>query len=308
MIKRKKQQKELTQHTIEKYTLGKNASILFALVSAPIFLIIGLIVLMIDGIAGKTSMWGMILVAIFIVMMVMAIFLISHYDKERQKLIQKVSTSSFKMFFKYFSDADTKKAVYFEMKDIFMYGLWHIVDTNPFLRVFAETDALELNKDFIKNKISKKEFLALSMFKCLTFRKEGIVYRNQYIYLNQESFLELTNAYAKIYFDEENHTEEYLTKCEEIEKQYNSAKLYAIEHYEGLANNIGMKERFINFSNNARSVIYLKQIMVICAIIGFFIQPINSMTNEMVTKLFNGITIILLLVDVAKKSDKDIIH
>ncbi len=303
-----KQQESLTQQAIAKYARRKNVSILLELGSSTISLILGLIILMIEGITGKTSTVGIWLVTFFIMMMVVTICCICHYEKVRQKLIQKVTASSLKLFFEYFSDADHKKALYFEMKDIFMYGIWHIVDTNSFLRVFSEADALELDRESIKDKITKKEFLILSMFKCLTFRKEGIVYRNQYIYLDHDKFLELINAYAKIYSDEKNHTDEYLTKCKEIEKKYTEDKMYAIEHYEGLTDKIGLKERFINFSNNTRSVVYLKRMMVVCAIIGFFIQPINNITNEIVTKLFNAITIILLLVDVAQKSDKDILH
>lgn len=308
MLKPKNKQENLTQQNIKKYTYGKNISILLTLICAILCLIIGLISLMIEGFTKKPSIWGTLLVSTYIIMMVAAIFYISYYDKKRKRLIQQVNTTSFKLFFNYFSNANPKKSLYFEMKDIFLYGIWHIVDTNSYLRIFSEVDALELDKDTIKNKISKKEFLVLSMFNCLTYRQEGILYRNQHIYMDQEKFLAIINAYAKIYFDDRNHTNEYLTKCAAIEKKYLPDKMYAIEHHEGLPNNIGIKERFINFSNDINSIIWLKKWMIFFAIVGFFVQPFNEITNEIVTKLFNGITIILLLVDVSQKSDKDTIH
>ncbi|GAA6261035.1 hypothetical protein F100043J3_20670 [Mediterraneibacter gnavus] len=56
------------------------------------------------------------------------------------------------------------------------------------------------------------------MFRCLTFRKNNVLYRNQIIFLNQKKFIEIIQAYEKILLDKNNHLSEYITKCHTIEK------------------------------------------------------------------------------------------
>lgn len=194
------------------------------------------------------------------------------------------------------------------MKDIFMYGLWQLKDKNPYLKEISEQEEYIFDYASLKNKISRKEFLASSMFRCLTFRKNNVLYRNQIIFLNQKKFIEIIQAYEKILLDKNNHLSEYITKCHTIEKKYSRDKENAIKTYEGLAKDIGIRERFVNFSSNQRSVKNLKKIFAFIAIVGLLLQNVNDDLNRITTMVFNVITIVLLLVDAAQRNDEDILH
>lgn len=101
---------------------------------------------------------------------------------------------------------------------------------------------------------------------------------------------------------------EYITKCHTIEKKYSRDKENAIKTYEGLAKDIGIRERFVNFSSNQRSVKNLKKIFAFIAIVGLLLQNVNDDLNRITTMVFNVITIVLLLVDAAQRNDEDILH
>lgn len=168
--------------------------------------------------------------------MATSIVLISHYEKMRSKLINKMDTKSFSVFFDYFTKMKGKKKnfVYYEIKDIFMYGLWQLKDKNPYLKEISEQEECIFDYDSIKTKINKEEFLASSMFRCLTFRKNNVLYRNQIIFLNQEKFIEIIQAYEKFFWIR-------ITICLSILesatllKKYSRDKENAIKNYEGLA-------------------------------------------------------------------------
>lgn len=200
-----------------------------------------------------------------------------------------------------------------------MYGLWKLKDNNPYLKQLSEIESTDFDDiEVVKAHINKKEFMASSIFRCLTFKKDDKIYRNQYIFLDQEKFLKIIDAYAHIYSDEKNHTKEYIVKCSEIEKKYRKDKEYAKENYIGLAKKLGYKERFSNFSNDPKCVLILKKALVVAAIIGMLLQigvtletcikKYENEINTFVTLLYNFITILLLLVDIAQLDEKKMLH
>lgn len=93
-----------------------------------------------------------------------------------------------------------------------------------------------------------------------------------------------------------------------MKKKYSRDKENAIKNYEGLAKNIGIRERFVNFSSNQRSVRDLKKIFAFIAIVALVLQNVNADLNRIATIVFNVITIVLLLVDVSQRDDEDILH
>lgn len=301
---------ELTLQEIQRYAKNKTMLIASAFIIAIISMLVAFIFFSLEGLAKLGTHIGLPAIVTYIITSMVALIGISHYEKVRNKLINKVDTKTFKIFFDYFKNMQNKKKnyVYYEVKDIFMYGLWNLKDRNPYLKYISETDSLEFEFNDIKNKVNKKEFLASSIFRCLTFHKNAVLYRNQRIFLNQEKFIDIIKAYSNIFFNEKYHTEEYIKECHKIEENYFDDKTYAIEHYEGLSKKIGRVERFVNFSNNARSVKDLKKVLAVFAFIGLIVQHINEDTSIMVTILYNCITIVLLLVDVAQRNDSNTLH
>lgn len=306
----KMKNEELSLNEIITYAKQKTAVILSSLILSVIGIIVGGIFLLLEGLKITDSKIGFYAILLFLISMATSIVLISHYEKMRSKLINKMDTKSFSVFFDYFTKMKGKKKdfVYYEIKDIFMYGLWQLKDKNPYLKEISEQEEYIFDYDSIKTKINKEEFLASSMFRCLTFRKNNVLYRNQIIFLNQEKFIEIIQAYEKILLDKDNHLSEYIRKCYIIEKKYSRDKENAIKNYEGLAKNIGIRERFVNFSSNQRSVRDLKKIFAFIAIVALVLQNVNADLNRIATIVFNVITIVLLLVDVSQRDDEDILH
>ena len=303
-------EEQLTLEQIKRYAKRKTRWILISLIISGIGLIIGCLFSIFEGIQIIETNIALPAFLLYIASSVVAFVAISHYEKVRYNLIYKVDTKTFGFFFDYFLEMRSKKKTfeYYEIKDIFMYGLWAMKDTRICLKEISETDSINFNIDEIKDKVSCKEFLASSIFRCLTFHKNGILYRNQYIFLDQNKFSEIIKLYSVIYKNKNFHTLEYLKECHKIEKRYYEDKQYAIENYKGLAKNIGRIEKFVNFSNNAKSVKYMKKILAIFAIIGVFVQHINNTANIIVTVFYEGITIILLLVDVTQRDEEKNLH
>lgn len=300
--------KEITLQEIKKYATWKTFSIASALLLTVICVITACIFFALEGIGFVKEAIAVPTMCIFIIAMMISIISITYYEKIRNRLIEKVDTKSLRIFFEYFINVEKKDFVYYEVKDIFMYGLWKLKDRDQYLKYISETDSIEFNIEDISGKINKKEFLASSIFRCLTFHKDDIIYRNQFIFLDQEKFVKIIKAYAEVYVEEKNHTLEYVNKCKEIEEKYYDDKLFAKNNYKGLSKKVGKVEQFINFSNNPIAVKCLKKVLVAMAIVGLFIQPFNESTNRLVTILFNCITIILLLVDVVQKDEKNILQ
>lgn len=304
---------------ISKYAIQKTIILSSSLLIAAGGVLAGVGWTLFDLIQNENSVVPVILFSIYVIAIVFSIFAIMHYDKVRKKLIDEFGTNSLKEFFEYFT-SDTKRSfAYYEAKDIFMYGLWKLKDNNPYLKQLSEIESTDFDDiEVVKAHINKKEFMASSIFRCLTFKKDDVIYRNQHIFLDQEKFLKIIDAYAHIYGDEKNHTKEYIVKCREIEKKYRKDKEYAKENYIGLAKKLGYKERFSNFSNNPKSVLTLKKALVVAAIIGMLLQigatletcikKYENEINTFVTLLYNFITILLLLVDVAQLDEKKMLH
>lgn len=303
---------------ISKYAVQKTIVLSSLLLIAAAGALVGTVWMWFDMIQKVDSIVPVILFGVYVIATVFSIVALMYYEKVRKKLIDEFSTSSLKEFFEYFK-LDTKRSfAYYEVKDIFMYGLWKLKNNNPYIKQLSEMESTDFNIKDVKAHINKKEFMASSIFRCLTFKKDDIIYRNQYIFLKQEKFLEIIKAYADIYDDEKNHTEEYIVKCCEIEKKYKKDKEEGKKKYKELAKTLGYKERFSNFSNNPKSVSTLKKTLVVVAILGMLLQigatvetSIKKYENEInisVALLYNFITILLLLVDIAQLDEKKMLH
>ena len=304
---------------IKKYAKRKTGTLVIALLLAVTTLLLGAIFAILEGFKMVNTSVTLVLYLVFVSAMVAVIILITHYEKVREKLIDEVGTKSLREFFDYFSDVEKKDYIYYEIKDIFMYGLWRLKDKNTYLKVMSEDENYRFEIEEIKRTgITKKEILAASMFRCLTFKKDGLIFRNQKIFLDQNKFLEILNQYAKIYQDSFNHCEEYIAKCSRIEEIYCKDKEIAKAEYNGLPKGTGRWERFVVFSNNPNSVRFFKKVLVVAAMVSmlflclaqFEMIPVKykEEISFIVTCVFNLITIVLLLVDIAKKDEKELLH
>lgn len=304
---------------IKKYAKRKTWVLVIALLLVVISLLLGGIFAVLEGLKVVNVSVALVLYLVFVSAMVAVIILITHYEKVREKLVEEVGTNSLREFFDYFCNVGKKDYIYYEVKDIFMYGLWRLKDKNTYLKIMSEDENYIFEIDEIRRTgITKKEILAASMFRCLTFKKDGLIFRNQKIFLDQNKFLEILNQYAKIYQDSFNHREEYIAKCSRIEEIYRKDKEIAKAEYNGLPKGTGRWERFVVFSNNPNSVRVFKKALVVAAMVSmlflclaqFEMIPVKykEEISFIVTCVFNLITIVLLLVDIAKKDEKELLH
>lgn len=304
---------------ISKYAKRKTCIIVISLLLATITLLFGGIFTILQVLKITNISLTLTLYLVFIVGLVILIIAITHYEKERKKLIDEFGIKSLGEFFYYFNNVKKKDYIYYEVKDIFMYGLWKLKDENPYLKLMSEDEEYRFVADDIREKgITKKEILATSIFRCLTFKKEGFVYRNQKIFLDQNKFIKILNEYSEIYQDNNNHRDDYIEMCNKIEETYRADKEVAKANYNGLSKEIGRWERFVVFSNKPNAVMGLKKLLIVFAIISMILlnlvyfkivpEKYERELNFYITCVFNLITIVLLLVDIAKKDEKDLLH
>lgn len=94
---------ELSLNEIITYAKQKTAVILSSLILSVIGIIVGGIFLLLEGLKITDSKIGFYAILLFLISMATSIVLISHYEKMRSKLINKMDTKSFSVFFDYFT-------------------------------------------------------------------------------------------------------------------------------------------------------------------------------------------------------------
>ena len=301
------------------YAKRKNWSLVGALILSILALVLGVVCNVVKCIGGKDISLAIRLYLVFVVGLVVMYIVITHYEKVRQELINEVGTKSLGEFFDFLCDETKKDYVYYEVKDIFMYGLWRLKDKNAYMKMVSEKDEHIFSYDeIIDNNITNKEILAASMFRCLTFKRDGLVYRNQMIFQNQKKFQNVLDEYAKVYGNKNNHRNEYINICNRIEETYREDKINAKKEGKGLTKEIGKWEQFVVFCNNPKLVMLLRKIFVVIAIASMLLlfcvqyeiipEKYENQISFYVTCVFNMITIVLLLVDIAKKDEKEVLQ
>ncbi len=171
----RKETKILTIKEIQRYAKRKTVLIISILVVAILSILTACISFLLVGFNLIPYNLGLPASIIYIVTMLLAVVTISYYEKVRNKLIDNVTKDTLKIFFEYFNNETKKVFVYYEVKDIFMYGLWRLKDKNPYIKYISEIDDDEFDLTEAKGIIKKREILAASMFRCLTFRKNDYI-------------------------------------------------------------------------------------------------------------------------------------
>lgn len=291
---------------VRKYAICKTLTLSFSLLIAAVGVIIWALFSLVAGFCRLNTHVPVFLFGVYIIAMAVAIAATSHYDKVREQLINEFGIKSLEEFFEYFTSETKRRFVYYETKDIFMYGLWRLNDNNPSLKQLYEINTTALNKENIKH-IHKEDIMVSSIFKCLTFKKDDRIYRNQHIFLDQEKFLKIIDAYAIIYKEEKNNKRKYIKNCGKIEKKYQKDKEYAKENYKKITKKPKVSQCIYKFLNESWGVLFFKIVLLIIAVIALTVYT-NATTeiwecyidsiNFIVTVIFDAIAIILLFMDI----------
>lgn len=174
-----------------------------------------------------------------------------------------------------------------ELKYIFIKGLLYWINKNE----YTYCDDMQ-RQEMIKNKIiTKKQFLLISIFKCVSIKGSDI---NELIYINE--FSKIVEKYTDILKDERNNGNEYISKCFEIEEQFKALKKEAEETqtYSYIKKRTFVED-WVEFCSNLRTVKITKFIILIVAILIQIFQ--NMLDKNLVSNTFNFITIILLAIE-----------
>ncbi len=174
-----------------------------------------------------------------------------------------------------------------ELKYIFIKGLLYWINKNE----YTYCDDMQ-RQEMIKNKIiTKKQFLLISIFKCVSIKGSDI---NELIYINE--FSKIVEKYTDILKDERNNGNEYISKCFEIEEQFKALKKEAEETqtYSYIKKRTFVED-WVEFCSNLRTVKITKFIILIVAILIQIFQ--NVLDKNLVSNTFNFITIILLAIE-----------
>lgn len=179
------------------------------------------------------------------------------------------------------------KYQFVELKYIFIKGLLYWINKNE----YTYCDDMQ-RQEMIKNKmITKKQFLLISIFKCVSIKGSDI---NELIYINE--FSKIVEKYTDILKDERNNGNEYISKCFEIEEQFKALKKEAEETqtYSYIKKRTFVED-WVEFCSNLRTVKITKFIILIVAILIQIFQ--NVLDKALVSNTFNFITIILLAIE-----------
>lgn len=179
------------------------------------------------------------------------------------------------------------KYQFVELKYIFIKGLLYWINKNE----YTYCDDMQ-RQEMIKNKIiTKKQFLLISIFKCVSIKGSDI---NELIYINE--FSKIVEKYTDILKDGRNNGNEYISKCFEIEEQFKALKKEAKETqtYSYIKKRTFVED-WVEFCSNLRTVKITKFIILIVAILIQIFQ--NVLDKALVSNTFNFITIILLAIE-----------
>lgn len=179
------------------------------------------------------------------------------------------------------------KYQFVELKYIFIKGLLYWINKNE----YTYCDNMQ-RQEMIKNKIiTKKQFLLISIFKCVSIKGSDI---NELIYINE--FSKIVEKYTDILKDGRNNGNEYISKCFEIEEQFKALKKEAEETqtYSYIKKRTFVED-WVEFCSNLRTVKITKFIILIVAILIQIFQ--NVLDKALVSNTFNFITIILLAIE-----------
>ena len=257
---------------------------------------------------------------VYVLFLVIAIIALNYFEKKRGKLISIVNEDMLKVFFEYFKGIKEPNYIYYEIKDIFMYGLWNLSESNEYLKILMFTDLTEEHEAEIIDNVYKKSFMAASLFRCLTFKQDGITFRNQEIYLKQGVFLKIVDEYEKIYSDKQCIKKDFVQKCKAIEQKYKDYKISAQKNYKGIPEKTSFMNRCYILINKPNFVLGLNVVLFVTAIIFaglqamahfFTVEKIDvdiGNIDYIVTVIFEAITIILLWVDIVSQNKKRGIH
>lgn len=173
------------------------------------------------------------------------------------------------------------KYQFVELKYIFIKGLLYWINKNE----YTYCDDMQ-RQEMIKNKIiTKKQFLLISIFKCVSIKGSDI-----------NEFSKIVEKYTDILKDGRNNGNEYISKCFEIEEQFKALKKEAEETqtYSYIKKRTFVED-WVEFCSNLRTVKITKFIILIVAILIQIFQ--NVLDKALVSNTFNFITIILLAIE-----------
>lgn len=257
---------------------------------------------------------ALVFYVLYIVAMLMSILIINHYGKVRKRLITKFETTSLGSFFEYFSKNPKINSAYYEIKDIFLYGLWKLKDENDYVKHVPVLDLSKIDDEAIFKDIQKKQIMSASIFRCLTYENKGVIYRNQRIYLDSKLFSDIIIEYQSVYSNKNNHKHEYIEKCGEIEEKYKKYKIEAKATFLGLPKKATFLGQWCSFVSKPENVNILKKTLAITALVLFVAQILTHVTkwqcleklniDFVATLVYEVITIVLLWVDILI-ADKD---
>lgn len=295
---------------IKTYAKQKVIILSLSLLVSGVGILIACIFTLLEGSGILNTNVALIFYVLYIVAMLISILVINHYAKVRKRLISKFETTSLKDFFKYFSDNPPIDFAYYEIKDIFMYGLWKLKDENDFIKLALTLDLSKIDNEATFKNIQKKQIMSASIFRCLTYENNGVIYRNQRIYLDSKLFSDIIKKYQAVYDNKNNHRHEYIEECRKIEEKYKEYKTEAKATFQGLPKKQTFLGQWYSFVSKPDNISILKNLLFITALVFFVAQVLVHFTewqylkdymsdiDFIVTLIYEAITIVLLWVDI----------
>lgn len=184
------------------------------------------------------------------------------------------------------------KNEFVELRYFFTKGLFFWMKNHEFIKY----NDLQRETMLKEKKITKKQFLLISIFKCISIHDNDI---NSKIYVSQ--FLKLIKKYNSVLENEQNNGCQYIHECFEIEKEFQTLKEEAEQTQKySYTKDQSFIEIFCIFCSDYRLVKITKKILLVMTILAVIFQDLIN--SEAMSNIFNMITIILLAIDIG--SDK----
>ncbi len=231
----------------------------------------------------------------------------------RKKAMQSFSVQSFNQYMDEVNNISPKAKKPSEVRffEIFIYSMWEYVEADTRLKQTLFMD--EIEKDNI-DEIAHVKLIIVSLLRCLTYTRDGRVYRIPSIYRDSSKLYEIINAYKEIYEKQQKNNISksiMLEDLKNVENKYLDSKKLAKEKWSVLSNSGGgLKEVFSSTINNEEQLLFTKKI---CAVVGLILLILDicidiSEWDKNIAIVFEIITVYLLFVDISKDKDFNYLH
>ncbi len=212
----------------------------------------------------------------------------------------------------------------YQIADILIYALWRVVANSSLLYEMFISGKYINKEDKIQqeNEIqqednahpdvtkTKRGYIIVSFLRCITFQLEDRTARIPAFLDSEEKMVEVFKLYYAILKKKNIGYDVLIKLLKSAENTYTKEKIDAVKEKKTGRGKGNLLERIRNFSIDETNLYAMKYVLAISSLIFMIFHCFykGDEFNDLATFLFEGITVLLLFVDVAKYTDNKTLY